>query len=322
MRRTLQNFQLIWLDSNFNEANVHFKTSLEPLRQTVTLITTFTNADECVDFIHESEEGKVFLIVSDSLGRHVVPCIEKMSQLESIYVFCDNKVINEEWASKIPKVKEFYTEIEKICEALQVHSKTCDQAMIPITFKGVDALFVYTQLLKEAILQIEDDDEKAIREFADYYRDQGDVSESTVKKIEKEYRDHTPLWWYTGPYCIYSMLNYGLRMMDTNIIMKMGFFIRHLQKDMDKMYRKQQAQNPITTPFTVFRGQGLSHEYFDKMKQSKGGLMTFHNFLSTSRDRQLSLVFACQSNPHHIAILFVMKIDPKVCEKQGLLLST
>ena len=103
MRRTLQNFQVIWLDSNFNEANVHFKKSLENLHQTVTSITTFTDVDECVDFIDDIEDGKVFLIVSDSLGQHVVPCIEKMSQLESIYVFCDNKVMHAEWASKYPR---------------------------------------------------------------------------------------------------------------------------------------------------------------------------------------------------------------------------
>ena len=270
MRRTLQNFQLIWLDSNFNEANMHFKKSLETLRQAVTSITAFTDADECVNFIDDFEEGKVFLIVSDSSGRYVVPCIEAMSQLESIYVYCNNKVINEEWASKIRKVKGFYTEIEQICEALQVHSKTCDRAMMPITFKGVDALFMYTQLLKEAILQIEDDHEKSIREFAAYCRDQADVSKFTVKKIEEEYRDHTPIWRYTGPYFFYSMLNRGLRLMDVDIIMRMGFFIRHLHNHMEKVYREPQAQNRITTPFTVFRGQDLSHEYFDKLKQSKG----------------------------------------------------
>ena len=147
-RRILQNFLLIWLDSDFNEANVHFKRSLENFHQTVASITVFTDADECVDFIDEIEEEKVFLIVSGSLGRHVVPCIEKMSQLESIYVFCDNKVIHEEWASKIPRVKGLYTEIEPIYEALQIHSKNCDRAMIPITFSGLDALFMYTQLFK------------------------------------------------------------------------------------------------------------------------------------------------------------------------------
>ena len=43
--------------------------------------------------------------------------------------------------------------------------------------------------------------------------------------------------------------------------------------------------------------------------------MAFNNFLSTSRSREISINFARQSNLGHIAVLFVMKIDPKVCEQ-------
>ena len=87
---------------------------------------------------------------------------------------------------------------------------------------------------------------------------------------------------------------------------------------MNKIYRQQQAQNPIIAEFTVFRGQGLSHEYFENMKKSEGGLMTFNNFLSTSRSRDISIDFARQLNPDDIAVLFVMKIDPQVCEQAGI----
>ena len=314
----LQNFQLIWLDSDFNEANPHFKRSLENLHQTVTSITTFTDADECVDFMDEIEEGRVFLIVSGPLGQHVVPCIEAMSQLESIYVFCNNKVLHEEWVNKIPKVKGLYTETELIYEALQIDSKIYDRAMIPITFNGVDPLFRYTQLLKEAILQIEDDHEKSIKEFADYCLDQGSLNPLTIKKITEDYFNHSPIWWYTGPYFMHSMLNYGLRLMDTDIIMKMGFFIRHLHNHMAKIHREQQAQKLTTVEFTVFRGQGLSQEKFNEMKQSTGGLMAFNNFLSTSQDREISLIFASQSNPDYVPILFVMRVDPRVCEHSSI----
>ena len=84
---------------------------------------------------------------------------------------------------------------------------------------------------------------------------------------------------------------------------------------MDKIYWEQQARNPTTVPFTVFRGQGLSSEYFDKMRQRNGSLMAFNNFLSTSLDRRTSLAFACASNPRNRAVLFVMRIDPQMCEQ-------
>ena len=190
--------------------------------------------------------------------------------------------------------------------------------MVSISFNGIDALFMYTQLLKEAILQIEDDDKKSLKELGQYCRQEEDIPKEEIILIEREYRSHTPIWWYTAPYFLYSMLNRGLRVMDAEIIMKTGFFIRHLQQHMDKVHREQLAQHPITKEFTVFRGQGLFHEYFDKMKKSKGGLMAFNNFLSTSFSREISIGFARQSSPDLIAVLFVMKIDPHVCEQVGI----
>ncbi|CAF4097358.1 unnamed protein product [Rotaria sordida] len=191
--------------------------------------------------------------------------------------------------------------------------------MISISFNGIDPLFMYTQLLKETFLEINDDDTKSIKEFVDYCRLQGDITENHIDKIEKDYRLHTPIWWYTGPYFIYSMVNRGLRLMDVDIILKMGFFIRHLHQHIENLHRAQQSTDTTSgTPFQVFRGQSLSIENFEKMKQTKGGLMSFNNFLSTSRDRHFSLeIFARPAaliDSSSVGILFVMVIDPMLCE--------
>ena len=317
-RRLIQNFLLVWLDANLDESKADFKNSLERLRNIVASINTFKDIEECIQFLNEMDQEKIFIIVSGSLGRLVVPGFENMPQIQSIYIFCGNKAVHEEWTCKILKVKGVFTDIEPICKSLQIDREHCDRDMVSISFKGIDALFMYTQLLKEAILTIEDNDKKSLRELADYCRDQKDISENEIVKLETEYRSHTPTWWYTGPFFLSSMVNRALRLMDTEIIMKTGFFMRHLQNHMDKLYREQQAQNPMTTVFTVFRGQGLPHEYFEKMKQSKGGLMAFNNFLSTSFSRKISIDFARESNLADIAVLFVMKIDPKVCEKSSI----
>ncbi|CAF5053496.1 unnamed protein product, partial [Rotaria sp. Silwood1] len=191
--------------------------------------------------------------------------------------------------------------------------------MISISYNGIDALFMYTQLLKEALLEIEDDDTKSIKELAEYCLLQDDIVESEIRKVEKEYRDHTPIWWYTAPFFIYSMLNRGLRLMDIDIILKMGFFIRHLHNHIAQLHREQQDNVP--TIFQVFRGQGLSIEDFEKMKKTKGGLMSFNNFLSTSRNRKISLEnFArpATQNPNSVGILFIMNINTAICTKSSI----
>ncbi|CAF5140301.1 unnamed protein product, partial [Rotaria sp. Silwood1] len=173
---------------------------------------------------------------------------------------------------------------------------------------------MYTQLLKEALLEIEDDDVKSIKDLVEYCRLQDDVDEDEIKKVQREYRNHTSIWWYTAPYFMYSMLNRGLREMDVDIILKMGFFIRHLHQHITELHREQQGNMPAK--FQVFRGQGLSMEDFEKMKNTKGGLMSFNNFLSTSHNREISFKnFARPAalNTNSVGILFIMNIDTAIC---------
>ncbi|CAF4637399.1 unnamed protein product, partial [Rotaria sp. Silwood2] len=98
----------------------------------------------------------------------------------------------------------------------------------------------------------------------------------------------------------------------------MGFFIRHLHNHIMQLHRDQQGSMP--SRFQVFRGQGLPMEDFEKMKKSKGGLMSFNNFLSTSRNRKISLEnFArpATRNGTSVGILFIMNIDTAVCTKSS-----
>ncbi|CAF1458225.1 unnamed protein product [Rotaria sordida] len=317
IRRMLQNFLLIWLDANLDESKDDYKKSIQHLQNIVEIVTTFKDVDECIDFLSDIENENVFMIVSGALGKHLIPVIQECPQLVSIYIFCDNQWIYERWAKTMNKVKGVYTQIEPICDALQIDRRKCDQNMIPISFNRIDPLFMYTQLLKEALLEIEDDDAKSIKELVEYCRLHSDASGVTLEKIEREYRNHTPIWWYTGPYFIYSMLNRGLRQMDVDIILKMGFFIRHLHQYIAELHREQQSSKAaMPSKFQVFRGQGLSIEAFEKMKKTKGGLMSFNNFLSTSCNPDISCeIFArpASFDENSVGILFVMNIDTAIC---------
>ncbi|CAF4999946.1 unnamed protein product, partial [Rotaria sp. Silwood1] len=98
----------------------------------------------------------------------------------------------------------------------------------------------------------------------------------------------------------------------------MGFFIRHLHQHITELHREQQGNMPAN--FQVFRGQGLSIEDFEKMKKTKGRLMSFNNFLSTSRNREISFNnFARPAafNTNSVGILFIMNIDTAICTKSS-----
>ncbi|CAF1014007.1 unnamed protein product [Rotaria sp. Silwood1] len=108
------------------------------------------------------------------------------------------------------------------------------------------------------------------------------------------------------------MLNRGLRMLEVNVILKMAFFLRHLHHHIEQLHKEQSNENQV--PFTVYRGQGLSKQNFDNLYKTKGGLLSFNNFLSTSKERKVSMNFArcALGNSDFVGILYTMTIDPAV----------
>ncbi|CAF2930213.1 unnamed protein product [Rotaria sp. Silwood2] len=321
-RRIIQNFLLVWLHTNIDETNNSFKNSFPQLRRIVASITTFTDVRECFDFLSEIKKQKAFMIVSGHLDQQIVRQIEETSQLDSVYVLSDNKTYDEEWAMEVAKIKGIHTSIEPICKALRCDREQIDRSLVPIDFNRLDSLFMYTKLLKEALLQIEDDDQQSIKDLAQYCWEDDDIDPDEIKFMIEEYGKHRPIWWYSKKTFLYSTLNYGLRQMDIDIIMKMGFFIRDLHNDIEKLYKEQQQSDNNKTqraPFTFYGGQDVSLDLFDKMQNAKGGLMCFNNFLLISKDRKVSLDFACKNLKPNlksiVGILFVMAIEPELCRK-------
>jgi tetratricopeptide (TPR) repeat protein len=150
-----------------------------------------------------------------------------------------------------------------------------------------------------------------------YYREQfagNSIQLKNVEKLEKEYRLHQPIWWYTSDGFLYSMLNRALRKMDVDLIIKMGFFVQDLHNHIAALHSKQYNGLNLSNSFTVYRGQGLSPTDFDQLMKTKGGLMSFNNFLSTSRDQAVSFAFAASnaSYPDLIGILFKITVDPLI----------
>ncbi|CAF4380146.1 unnamed protein product, partial [Adineta steineri] len=202
---------------------------------------------------------------------------------------------------KRPKKKRVFPDITTVCGALKQVYHQSEQNAISISFvalnKKLDQLdpsFMYTQILKEILLTIDFED-KHIKEFITYCRQafvENECELHNIEKFERDYHDQRPIWWYTYQYFLYSMLNQALRQMDVDIIIRMGFFISDLHHDIQRLHSEQFSGQQSGKTFTVYRGQCLSKEDFTEMTKTKGGLLSFNNFLSTSTNRDVSLCFA------------------------------
>ena len=332
--RMLQNFHLVWLDANIDEKNNEdCCNSITQLRQVVNTVNTFVDVDECIHFINGIQDAKAFMISSGALGQTTVPVIHDKSQVNTVYIFCQNKAHHEKWAKAWPKIQGVFTDIKPICKALQQAVKDCDHNTVSISFvkktsgaskqnlDSLDKSFMYTQILKEILLTI-DFEEIHINEFLTYCREQFVGNKIELKHVEliaKDYHHHQPIWWYTYNCFLYSMLNRALRTMEIDLIIKMGFFLKDVHNHIVKLHSQQfNGHQHHSNSFTVYRGQGLSSTDFNELQQTQGGLLSFNNFLSTSTTREVSLDFARRTinTSELVGVLFVMQINPSISTTQ------
>ncbi|CAF1567172.1 unnamed protein product [Rotaria sp. Silwood1] len=86
------------------------------------------------------------------------------------------------------------------------------------------------------------------------------------------------------------MLNWALREQEFDAIIRIAFFICNLHRHIEQVYLEQFKE--CQKEFIVYRGQSMTPEQFEKLKKSKGELMSFNSFLSTSIDENVGLEFA------------------------------
>jgi tetratricopeptide (TPR) repeat protein len=319
--KTVENFVVIWIDSSIDETNENTQNSINHLRRIVNSIQTFNDIDQCVDYITNVKIEKVFVIVSGSLAQRVVPLIVGQSQLASIYVFCGDKQKHQRWASNFNKVKGLFTNIEDLCNQLKLDVRQSDNELTPISIissssttdlNELDPSFMYSQLLKEILLENQStpQEKKELVDFCRLHYTDNNQELVVIDEFERKYPRPSLIWWYTRECFLYPMLNKAPRTQDIQMIIKMGFVVRDLHRHIEQLHAEQNHQQSLT----VYRGQAMSNAEFDKTKKSKGGLLAFNNFLSTSMDRSVSLNFArgSRDNSDLTAVLFQITIDPNI----------
>ena len=97
---------LVWLDAEVNK-NEENRKAQEQFRTIINCLKTFDNRNDCEKYIRSiSSKEQILLIVSGRLGRELVPHIHQLPQIISIYVYCQDKKGNEQWANQFTKVKQ------------------------------------------------------------------------------------------------------------------------------------------------------------------------------------------------------------------------
>ena len=87
----VQNVFLIWLDETIDENNADCLDIISHFRRVINAVNTFIDSDQCIEFLEHIDNEKACMVISGSLAQHIVPRVHKMSQVDSIFIFCSSK---------------------------------------------------------------------------------------------------------------------------------------------------------------------------------------------------------------------------------------
>ncbi|CAF1032842.1 unnamed protein product [Adineta steineri] len=308
------------LDTCINmEENIDIQQKLLLLNHNLEI---FKELDQCEQHIQSiSSSNKLILIVSDDVGQQLIPQIHQLSQVYSIYIYCHEQEFNQHWTQQYNKVRGIYYEIDQLIASIKCNevgrmmntvdeplsmsisntNKNCDQ-----TTSDLDGRFVHSQLLIDCLLRMEPmltDKNEFISFSLNEYHDNEDMLK-IIKEFEDEYSSDRAIWWYTRETFIYRLLNKSLRIQNIDLLFCLRFLIRDIEQ--------QLQQYKCSSPLIVYRGQLISSEELELLKQSKGTLISMNSFLSTSLNRSTALEFLNTNiNDNKLQrILFEINADP------------
>ena len=325
---TLQCSMLLWLDENCDVSQDRYRADLRLLQELINDVHAFNSIDACVDFMTDTEEQRLFLIVSHACAETIIRHIHPVAHLHRIYITGNESLHPITWIDVWPKVRGVYGTIQSLCESLSATLKYWNHDSIAFSTLSTDDVtninldqlepsFMYTQLLKDILMKMKYS-EQSRHHFVDHCRATLPPSARTraiIDEFEHEYSPETAVWWYTRPCFLYEMLNQSLRFLQLDMIITMGFFFVDLHRqiellDVRKTYRHTEQS------ITVYRGQSLSTSDFRQLNNAKGGMISFNSFLSTSKsiDIPLAIVQSASAVENTYGILFVIIVDPTVID--------
>ncbi|CAF1476341.1 unnamed protein product, partial [Adineta ricciae] len=99
----MQSVIIVWLNEYIDTNDEYYQHTIAQLENVAHCINTFTDNDECIDFILTITDTRVFLIISESLIGSLMPCISDISHLDAIFVSSHAEQSGDTYTNECPK---------------------------------------------------------------------------------------------------------------------------------------------------------------------------------------------------------------------------
>ncbi|CAF3533517.1 unnamed protein product [Rotaria sp. Silwood1] len=282
-------FILVYLNSTYPDDSI-----IKKLRSLVNFLKIFDDIDDCMAFINSISNEKIIFILSDIFTNSILPRIENLQQIFTIYILCENNQNKQNFNYQKTKIKGFYNNINDIYQQMSIDINEVTRDLIAYmnlssNSSTPDPMFIYSQLISEIILD-NDETEYAMKELINFARQEYDGNEqelSIIDEFENDYDKSRAIWWFTRQCFLSKMLNKALRIPEADVLFKLRLFIQDL-------YHQIENESISNTSLIVYLGQTIHQNDLDDLQKSltNHGLLVFSQFLFGSTDLSKAIQIA------------------------------
>lgn len=325
IERNLEDVTLIWCDPDIDHSSDSRHTR-RLLRELHNYVQFYTNPQLCLDYIRSIKDERIILIVSHFFEKQILPEVYLFPVVSSIFLLCTNDPYNV--STSIPdeyhEMVQIFTDRQALTQSIQsrIHLVTKQTTEFSLFYgqkqkstrnlSKQSASFLGFQILFNILKKLPRTDQALldmIDRSCDYYR----LNKTELRRIEQfrmTYTMEKAIEWYTTNSFVYRIVNKVLRTEDIELLHIFRVYIVDLCMQLEYEHKKL----PSTEVLTLYRGQGISTEELETLKNNVGITISPNGFFSTSRciDVAISFIAGRRDTPEKKIVLFEITADPRL----------
>ncbi|CAF1243979.1 unnamed protein product [Adineta steineri] len=300
----LEIYSIIWLIPSCYTSEDVYRIQ-QRLRISINYLKIFEDNIQCEEYIRSvNSEDRLILILNDQFARQLVPRIEQLRQVHSIYIHYLDKNINQQWFEQFSKIKSLSDKLDILVTRIQSDHKIDDTfPLIIYNSNEFNSHFIFSQLLFDCLIHMNSNNKNEFISLCKNKYKDNENELNIINEFEQNYSVNQALLWYTRKSFIYRILNKALRIQNIDLLFMLRFFIQ------DICYQIEQYK--CLHPIRVYRSHLMSYDELQLFRNSVGQFISINAFLSTRLDYGLELFYLYESDDFE-RVLFEIDADPRL----------
>ncbi|CAF1207016.1 unnamed protein product [Adineta steineri] len=318
-----EDITLIWYNSS---AERHEMETMEDLREINDYIVFYTDREKCINYIASIKNEKILLIITFEEDTFVLlQQVCKFCSIHSIFIFClkplkicYQHILLDEYRTQvvgifcrrdklIDSIRAAIKRVNCSLQTFSLYDQHCEKSTRDLTKEFAD--FLWFKLFKNVVLQMPKNTyaKQQLINFCRSYYHENKKQLEVIDSFEQTYpQTITAIQWYTKQSFVYKLVNKILRTEDIELLHTFRYFISDLSSNLAVEYYQNiiAQQETSQIPLVLYRGCQLSYNEFQRIQQNIGNLFSINGFLSTSRSKDVSLMYSGVCSNELYAVLF------------------